>query len=84
MVVRWGGDEFLVLMLGTSLASASMIIRRMWEKGFGERPGGGKVTASSGLAEWHEVNSSNWQELVNLADNRMYQAKQSGRYQLSY
>ena len=79
MVIRWGGEEFLLLMPGTSHDQAGAALNRLRTSGFGLRPDGTPLTASIGLAERICDTSLAWPELVELADNRMYQAKQGGR-----
>lgn len=79
MLVRWGGEEFLLIMPNTARKQGLIALQRLREKGFGLRPDGSRVTASIGLAESMEDNSRNWRELVETADARMYRAKESGR-----
>ncbi|MCG8018777.1 MAG: GGDEF domain-containing protein, partial [Candidatus Thiodiazotropha sp. 'RUGA'] len=45
----------------------------------GERPEGGPVTSSIGVAEVQEDNVNDWKAQIELADHRMYTAKTSGR-----
>lgn len=47
--------------------------------GLGLRPDGGPVTASVGIAEHITDAAGNWQELVDIADQRMYSAKLAGK-----
>jgi PleD family two-component response regulator len=54
-------------------------IERLRKVGFGERPEGGPVTASIGLAERVADRAASWNELIETADQRMYMAKQGGR-----
>lgn len=79
MVGRWGGEEFIVLLPHAGVAQAAVVCERMRAAGFGERPDGGPVTASIGLAEKDRDGAANWQALVERADARMYQAKRSGK-----
>ncbi|PHV05657.1 GGDEF domain-containing protein [Janthinobacterium sp. BJB412] len=79
VLVRWGGEEFLLIMPGTMLDQAATAIDRLRKAGFGERPEGGPVTASIGIAEWSADNVADWKQLVEVADQRMYAAKQGGR-----
>lgn len=78
-VARWGGEEFLLIMPGATLSQAESAIERLRAAGFGTRPEGGPVTASIGLAERRADRVTDWKQLVELADQRMYQAKQGGR-----
>lgn len=79
ILVRWGGEEFLLLMPGANLAQAEQALQRLRLYGLGNRPDGQPQTASIGLAEWQADETDDWHQLVELADERMYQAKQGGR-----
>ncbi len=79
MLVRWGGEEFLVIMPNTDLEQAVVAINRARELGFGLRPDGAPVTASIGIAERCVDQGNDWKDLVEKADQRMYRAKQTGR-----
>lgn len=81
-LLRWGGEEFLVIMPNTRLDQAQLAIQRMQKNGFGTRPDGTALTASIGLAEYSEEQLQNPEQLLALADKRMYQAKQAGRNQI--
>ncbi len=78
-LLRWGGEEFLLIMPNTSLEKAHHALQRMQSKGFGMRPDGKPLTASIGLAEHITDQLQNHQQLLELSDKRMYQAKQAGR-----
>ncbi|GAB3468282.1 GGDEF domain-containing protein [Massilia terrae] len=78
-LVRWGGEEFMLLMPGTSLMQAQVAIERLRAAGFGTRPEGGPITASVGIAERKSDRAREWKELVEIADRRMYRAKENGR-----
>ena len=77
--IRWGGEEFLVLLPHTDAEAAKIVVRRIMEKGLANLPDGRPVTASIGLAEQHEDETHNWKDLVEIADRRLYHAKESGR-----
>ena len=79
MLVRWGGEEFLVIMPNTDLEQARVAMIRARELGFGQRPDGTPITASIGIAERSIDEANDWKDLVEKADQRMYRAKQSGR-----
>ncbi len=79
VVVRWGGEEFVVLLTNTSVQAALDVVNRMMLDGFGSRPDGGPLTASMGLAERLTDGGTDWMHLVSLADQRMYLAKSRGR-----
>jgi diguanylate cyclase (GGDEF)-like protein len=82
ILVRWGGEEFLLIMPDTDVESACFALQRLREKGFGSKPDGLVVTASIGIAERIRDSLDNWQSLVAKADENMYEAKQSGRDRL--
>lgn len=79
ILVRWGGEEFLLVMPQTDIAGARIALGRLSDSGFGPRPDGGTQTASIGIAEWREDGISSWPDLVERADQRMYRAKQAGK-----
>lgn len=79
VLVRWGGEEFLALMPNTDAEGARIALGRLRDAGLGLRPDGSPVTASIGVAERVADGASQWSELVEKADQRMYMAKQSGK-----
>ncbi|WP_373184525.1 diguanylate cyclase [Halopseudomonas sp.] len=81
-LVRWGGEEFLLLMPGTSLSQAATALERVLQTGLGVRPDGSALTASIGLGERRQDAAANYRSLLEQADQRMYRAKAAGRNQL--
>lgn len=81
-LLRWGGEEFLLVMPNTDLKKAKLALQRMQNNGFGMRPDGQPLTASIGLAERITDALQDHRQLLDLADKRMYQAKQAGRNQI--
>ena len=79
MLVRWGGEEFLLIMPDSTLCQAEAAMARLREIGFGLRPDRRPVTASIGIAERSGDQCADWKALVETADARMYRAKQEGR-----
>jgi diguanylate cyclase (GGDEF)-like protein len=79
IVVRWGGEEFLIIMPNSGPDGARVAIERLREEGLGTRPDGKPQTASIGIAERRTDGLANWADLVEKADQRMYMAKKSGR-----
>ena len=75
--IRTGGDEFLILLPGTGLAQAILVVERLraavrearW--GAPDTP----VTVSSGIAEWTEGQTV--QGLLQSADRSLYIAKRA-------
>lgn len=78
-LVRWGGEEFLMILGATDKNGARLVITRLGRHGFGQRPDGSPVTASIGVAERLVDALQDWRGLVELADKRMYEAKVGGR-----
>lgn len=79
MLIRWGGEEFLVLLPNTDPEGVRVVMQRFHEIGLGMRPDGTPITASVGIAERIADLSQDWPHMVELADSRMYQAKKSGK-----
>jgi len=74
MLVRFGGEEFLVLLPGCTLEQAEEIVERLRAV----TPQG--QTCSVGLAGWDFV--ENAEELLGRADAALYEAKEGGRDRL--
>lgn len=79
ILLRWGGEEFVIILPDTAGDTAATAVARLREVGMGRRPDGAKVTASIGIAERIADRAGDWRALVELADQRMYQAKLAGK-----
>jgi diguanylate cyclase (GGDEF)-like protein len=79
VLARWGGEEFVAILNNTDAEGARIVIERLREAGLGMRPDGKPMTASIGVAERGADNAKDWPELIEMADQRMYQAKKTGR-----
>ncbi len=95
VVARWGGEEFVVLVPGTTKASALEAAERArlhvaghdWQR----KAPGLEVTVSVGVAALSEVEAAaevpgqqaGVAELIRLADARLYAAKRAGRNRTS-
>lgn len=79
MLVRWGGEEFVIVLPNTDIDQARDVLNRLRQRGFGNRPDDKPVTASIGIAERSQDGCEDWRQLVEIADRRMYLAKTSGR-----
>ena len=80
-VVRSGGEEFLILMPRTDLRAATAccerIRRAVWEEAWASVADGLSVTTSVGVAAADDADDL--EALITLADQRLYEAKRSGR-----
>lgn len=79
LLIRWGGEEFVLVLPGSDAAGTLLVVQRILDHGLGQRPDGAPLTASMGLAERRQDAVPDWRELVDLADRRMYEAKRLGR-----
>jgi len=79
MLARWGGEEFVLIMPNTFAGTAMSAIERLRGTGLGNRPDGSPLTASIGVAERIADGAGDWRTMVDIADKRMYAAKQSGK-----
>ncbi|MDR3055594.1 MAG: GGDEF domain-containing protein [Zoogloeaceae bacterium] len=82
MLLRWGGEEFLIIMPDTNIYQAEAALTRLQLAGLGKRPDGENITASIGITERLQDKVGDLHDLVNLADQRMYRAKENGRNQI--
>ncbi|MDE2090019.1 MAG: GGDEF domain-containing protein, partial [Gammaproteobacteria bacterium] len=76
-ILRWGGEEFILLLPYADCAQAEHLVRSRLPAL--QRPDGKPLTYSIGIAEWSADGLTHWQPLVALADQRMYQAKAAGK-----
>jgi len=81
-VGRWGGDEFVIVLHGTSLAEAEARVSQIQGKAFGEfilgETGKGikvEISACFGIAECQPGESAD--QLFDRADRQLYELKQS-------
>lgn len=79
-LIRWAGDEFLIIMPHANMADAARRFKTLIACAKFPRIGNTVLTWSGGLAEWpSDAKEFGWQDLVALADERMYRAKSAGR-----
>jgi diguanylate cyclase (GGDEF)-like protein/PAS domain S-box-containing protein len=77
-VIRWGGEEFLIIVPDSSLKAALELaerIRKSLEQNMDSKVG--CVTASFGVAEMRPDEGT--ASLINRADKALYKAKQNGK-----
>lgn len=82
LAARYGGDEFVVVLPGASAAEAGEAARRLTRL-FAQRARTlGRVdpppSLSAGVAAMRAHGAKSWQQLLELADQAMYQAKKNG------
>ena len=81
-VIRYGGEEFLLLLHDTDRNGAALVAERVREAVALRETNTGsatlKVTISLGVAEFPTDDASFW-EVVHHADEALYAAKHSGR-----
>ena len=78
LAIRWGGDEFLVVLPSVGLQGATAVAERVRAAVADSRYEGiGKVTVSIGVAELQEGDTG--LTVVGRADARLYEAKAAGR-----
>lgn len=79
VLVRWGGEEFLILLPGMRADGLDDYVASLARAGMGTREDGLPLTVSIGVAERMADGVADWESLVALADQRMYEAKSQGR-----
>lgn len=79
IIIRWGGEEFVVLLGNATPEGQRIAMERIVEEWLGTRPDGLPVTASIGVAERISDGAQDWPALIELADTRMYKAKVTGK-----
>jgi diguanylate cyclase (GGDEF)-like protein len=81
VIARWGGEEFLILMPQTPLASAQTVIGRLREAmanaSLSKTVAGLAVTTSAGIAQWRT--GETLAQTIERADRALYVAKKGGR-----
>jgi diguanylate cyclase (GGDEF)-like protein len=78
ILVRWGGEEFLLVLPGVGLELARTLAERLRTAVAGlDTHGIGQVTVSAGVAEFE--NDYDFASTLRTADRRLYQAKSAGR-----
>jgi len=84
IVARYGGEEFIILLPDTKKENALIVAQKILNAvkeipiTFREDP----ITVSIGLASSRET--ENYEDIIKLADERLYKAKQNGRNRVEY
>jgi diguanylate cyclase (GGDEF)-like protein len=82
-LVRWGGEEFLVILPQTDIGGAHTTAEHLMQH-FSNHAMAGveQVTCSFGVAMFDASQDSDFDHLIGRADGLLYQAKQQGRNQV--
>jgi diguanylate cyclase (GGDEF)-like protein len=81
---RYGGEEFTVILPETPLSGAIQAAERVRERIAAEEfPGIGSITASVGISSY-PVNALSKEDLIRVADQALYVAKNGGRNRVAY
>ena len=76
-VIRYGGDEFLILLADTTAGGSEKVIERITKQvaewNMAGQLGNFQLSASIGIAEWHD--GEGLDEVLDEADQKMYRQK---------
>lgn len=75
-IIRWGGEEFIIIMPGCSVESGLKIAEKIRTSVENSDNGICPVTISIGVAPY---NGGNYHETIEMADKALYRAKTGGR-----
>ncbi len=78
-VIRWGGEEFLVILMGQDLGNGVQIAERIRKNMEESENGICPITASIGVALYQ---GNNYHKTIECADKALYCAKEQGRNQV--
>lgn len=89
-LIRYGGEEFLLVLLETDMAGAAIVMERIRSKLLSEslpvikKEGSAPITFSAGIASYRSLESEDLSStvLIERADQALYQAKKNGRNQI--
>ena len=80
IIIRYGGDEFVLIMPETRLDEAAILLERLRKEVKNTTiPKVGQITISCGIAEWSGSLHDDPEIILNRADDALYQAKRNGR-----
>lgn len=79
IVARFGGEEFTILVRGTSIQAAALVAKRVLTRVRERVAEGTLVTTTSGGMAICPGDANNQDNLVQMADRALYAAKRSGR-----
>jgi len=82
MVVRWGGEEFVLLLPninGALCNVADRVMKKIGKETFNFEGQQLRVTISAGCVTWPAYEDQSWEEALHLADMAAYLSKSGGR-----
>jgi len=80
LVIRYGGDEFVMVMPETKLNAAAILLERLRRQIRRISITGIKtITVSCGVAEWSDTPDESPENILSRADEALYQAKEQGK-----
>lgn len=82
MVVRWGGEEFVLLLPninGALCNVADRVIKKIGKETFNFEGQQLRITISAGCVTWPAFEEQSWEDALHLADMAAYLSKSSGR-----
>ncbi len=77
IIARWGGEEFVVLLVNISEDKSKQIVQKLCRKISKNKMSGLYLTVSAGLT--FPCKNENLSQVINRADKLMYQAKKQGK-----
>jgi diguanylate cyclase (GGDEF)-like protein len=83
-LMRWGGEEFVMVLPYTEMKDVHFIFEKLKAEGLGLLPDGTVQTASVGVVEYMMDGQKPTQEMIRIADERMYHAKKTGRNKVAF
>jgi diguanylate cyclase (GGDEF)-like protein len=78
ILVRWVGNEYLLVFWNATAEQAVISIGRLLSSGLGVQPDGKPFTASVGVSERDQDSADDWWRLIDLADSRAKSARSAG------
>ncbi len=83
MVVRFGGEEFCVLLANIEAADILELAEEFKHRVEALNPSGVNITISIGLANYHDNNEASLSRFISYADKALYFSKEQGRNRVS-
>jgi len=79
VIIRYGGDEFLLLLPETTVVESMMLLERLRRRVKTISISGVSITISCGLAQWSGTAEQTPEKVLKSADTALYEAKSKGR-----